>query len=444
MQTKTPQRRRRTRLDRRDEPAFPRWRRGVLGIVALALSTVTAAQSVLVVDQSGATTGAYSAVQAAVDAAIDGDVILVRAGVYDEAVVVLGKSVTLQADRAVPTDTVALQSLRVQNLAGNQPFTLRGIDLGAVSDLGFQFRTTLILENNAAPVQIEDVWFSDESVFFTVATVDGIRIEDCASVCLTRIYLTKVSSLSSPSGSPPRIDVSRSTAFLFDSHVDASETEVYFGGGSSNALGESGVRVIDGFLGVYETYVKGGLNLYIPGSGHSCPTVTEGPAGIDALRCTLTVHDSTILGGGRPPFPTGCPSGPMGPAIALDASTQTTIPGEARTHVASSPVREDGTLSISFVGIPGDLAWGIIGMNPGAGVTRRSFDGPLLLSAPIVTAFVGTVPASGVLDVSVPIGELGLGVSGVVVHAQGTFFDPAARRFVLSEPTAVTLLDRSL
>lgn len=92
-------------------------------LTTLALAAPVAAGDVLVVDPSGA--GDHTTLQAAVNAASDGDVLLVRPGVYPEDVTLTARALTIAAD-----GNVTLRGhLFVRDVAIGQVLLISGIDV---------------------------------------------------------------------------------------------------------------------------------------------------------------------------------------------------------------------------------------------------------------------------------------------------------------------------
>ena len=71
-----------------------------------------------------------------------------------------------------------------------------------------------------------------------------------------------------------------------------------------------------------------------------------------------------------------------------------------------------------------------------------SLQGVLLVQPPLRRLSLGVIPASGVLDVQLPVPDLGAGVDASLVHAQAVFVD-AGGQSLLSSPGVLVLLDSS-
>ncbi|HKB16515.1 MAG TPA: hypothetical protein VKF62_10635, partial [Planctomycetota bacterium] len=116
------------------------------------------------------------------------------------------------------------------------------------------------------------------------------------------------------------------------------------------------------------------------------------------------------------------------------------IAGPGRSLVLTSPVRELQSVVLTFAGPPGDLL--VLLFSPAyIPLFLPSCSGTLLPASPLAI-FQGAVPASGVLTVTVPVPELGVGFEGAILFTQANFITPAGFCNV-SSGSAVVLLDQA-
>src|SRR5262245_14504231 len=98
--------------------------RGLCCFLSCALVVSASAQSAVLVVDRAHPSGTFATVADAVSAAADGDIILVRSGLYG-AVVVDGKGLAIVNDAG----SVGLDRLVIRNLPAQSVVTVRGIDL---------------------------------------------------------------------------------------------------------------------------------------------------------------------------------------------------------------------------------------------------------------------------------------------------------------------------
>jgi hypothetical protein len=163
-----------------------------------------------------------------------------------------------------------------------------------------------------------------------------------------------------------------------------------------------------------------------------------GGTGLSVIGATAAALLScSITGGGGGHGGSGAPNGPAGQAI-----TGPTLPlaGNARHFRASAPTREQQNVALTFQGDPGDRVylWG--------GPELRflfiaSWNGVQFVRVPpyLTAVPLGVIPSGGIFQMSVPIGELGPGVQGNVLHRQAVFVGASAS--FLADEQQFVLLD---
>ena len=115
----------------------------LLGWIGLALP-LSGQGNVLTVDRDGSSMPDFTQLQPAINAAAEGDVILVKEGVYSGAFID-GKSLTVQAEAGA---TVVTTTITIRHLAASQSTRLRGMTLSGVGYPG------LLLYDNSGVIWI--------------------------------------------------------------------------------------------------------------------------------------------------------------------------------------------------------------------------------------------------------------------------------------------------
>jgi hypothetical protein len=391
----------------------------------LALSSAASAQTqVHVVDSTGA--GEFTTIAAAIAAAESGDIVLLRAGDYfspsPQGVVLDGtKTLAVVADSSTPLRTATLDVENV--LATNHVLVQR---LHPVTGGGDVDR----VRNCAGPVWLEGCDF--EHAIAGVSSVGGVVVDASASVVFARSTLRRPVDLFLFGTTAIALQASTSRVHLHGSTVHGVRE------GNPAALGLQGA-----FLELFGASLLGGAGTN--GSPFGC----NGGNGGDGLELQGASQASALgatiaAGPGGAPFG-GCSPGLPGTAVVLGpGSALATIPGLARGFEVVSPVRDDELVQATFRGTPGDGVWLGVSSAPRTGLGARFRDGELLLATPFQVVFIGTIPASGSLVLQVPAPTLQGGAEGAVFFGQAIFRDATTLRFVMSEPSALVVIDDSL
>jgi hypothetical protein len=173
----------------------------------------------------------------------------------------------------------------------------------------------------------------------------------------------------------------------------------------------------------------------------------NGGNGGSGLILVGTTHVSALLdnsltggsggGGGWPDFVSGAPG------IPLSGSGAIQLPGTARKSQLPGVLREQQSLSATFLGLPGDRVW-LLGAPSARFYMDLNYHGVFLAKvSPFLTLIpLGTIPASGTLQVQRNIGELGAGIDARITHTQALFFDTAGIPW-LADPQPLVVLDSS-
>lgn len=386
----------------------------IIAIVVCLLTAVASAQTVHVVDAAAGPGSNFTTIQAAVDAASEGDILLVRAGGEDQGVLIDGKSLTLQGEKDINGDATSLSNLTIRNLSPSQWSVVRGFRIS-----GTFLPYEIELDANQGSVWLEDLITPTPGHPFFGFVFAGMRIVDCQSVVVSKCVMEATISFSTA----VPMEFQNSSVQLFDCS---------FTGANDNISPEDAlVRVTGGSLGVYDSTIAGGAgDPQCMGHG-GCGPALPGEIGLHAINTELEIQDSVMVGG------VGMPNGaPM----LIEGGTLTQLGSNARTFSVDAPVREGTMVNVSAQGEPGDLAWAYYSLQPSPAFRHRLFDVAFMLDDPLNLLFLGTVPASGSLDLSFPAPTLGAGMDGFTLFVQTLFLDDAGQGFVFSEPSGVAHL----
>lgn len=380
------------------------------------------AQGVVVVDASSGPGTDFTTIQAAVDAAADGDVILVRPGAYPETVVVTARSLVLHGDPGsgtVPT----IDGIRVTDLAAAQTVEVR---LLALQNSPSPPTEAIEVRDCAGSVWLEEITIPD--LFYVPG--HSLLVESCASVVLSRCSFGELVQVFAPG--PPAVELLASNVHVFDSSFDPPLI--------GDVEGPPGIRAVGpGELGIYESTVHGTDGPTASFGAGACISYDGGDGVLLVGDVALFVQDSDIQGGDSDP--TCFVSGDPGQPIVAGTGPVTMLGSLARTHRVGSPVRDDEAVHVELEGQPFDVVRVYFSIRPSPPLHVGLVDVPVFLGGPLLKVSVGSLGAPGALTVDVPVGSLGPGVSAIVLYAQALFVGTTTPGLVLSEPTAITVLD---
>ncbi|MEM7305381.1 MAG: hypothetical protein AAF682_01860 [Planctomycetota bacterium] len=369
-----------------------------LAMLALAgsvlASTVHAQGAVWIVDDDGGPGVDFTDLAAAVGAAADGDLLVFRDGTYPGGLfaplTVTGKGLTLIADGDVELGWIAFEGL-----VEGQSAALRGFELTS---------STFEASNNDGALFLEELSFDDSSSF----NYSAADFTSCSTVILNRCSFQGAPAGVSPINTPAVVSA------LGGLHVYDCDLKggAGFTHGGSFTPGNVALRVASGFAFSSGTALEAGI-LGTFGASQSGETsqsiVLDSPGAFD------------VTGG-----------------------TQTVIPGTARSFQATAVAREGESITMTWEGVPGELAILNLSGSPG-GVFFAPFNGSGVLGLPLLLVDgIGSIPAGGSLSVDIPVPELGAGVEGLVFYAQGSFADLGTGAIHLGGGSVIALLDQLL
>jgi hypothetical protein len=385
-------------------------------VMALIAAAASGQGTVLTVD---AVAGPYTTIQAAIDAAVDGDTVLLKAGIY-QGFDVVGKSLTITGEAGQIADIHATFSIAY--LAANQWVVLRGIKATVLFTPGFLTPPPRIV-NNTGPVWIEDCNIVDSNLGTTFSGYQGhgVTVENCASVVFARCSLTGSPGLPNGEG----IHAVSSTLSLHDCTVRGADSPVSI----QPLVGGHAFTQTDGFVfasGTSFTAGKGsnGVAISSPGFPTICHNGGDGGNAIMLLGTAPAAHllDCVLTPGigGSAHTQYGCVYGSPGQPTVIQAGSLTTLAGAARHYSATGPVRGGQPATFTFQAPAGDVVWLAVAFQPGH-LFFPTLAGTLLIGPPFLFGQLGVVPPSGSLAFPVTVPDPGPGPTGVTYFSQAVF-----------------------
>jgi hypothetical protein len=410
----------------------------LLSLLALAPA---ARAGVIVVDAGGG--GMHTDLQAAVDAAQDGDVLLVKSGLY-ASFAVNDKALAIVGDAGAQVSVIG--AVRVRNLAAGKSFLLANLDASGDPLASGTNRYGLFVTDCAGHVRVEDGAFlgadaHDPCTLPSTPAYDGVFVRSSSDVTLLRCDAMGGRTNWFAGGAGLR--GTQSGLALYRTNVEGGDgfSACYDDG----PAGAPGIQVSGPIFFAWKLSASGGFG----GNGGTQVDCTYGGAGgagvvIEAGTTAALRANVQLAGGpgGSSHFGSfGCASLPPGANGApLVGSAETFSSTATRTLEVPTPVRESTTPSLHFVGKPGDRV-GLLVSDASAFAYQPARQGVLLVEAASHLAMlIGEVPVSGVIDFPLALGDLGPGVESRLHHLQAFFVD-TQDRLLLGEPATLLVLD---
>lgn len=394
-----------------------------------------ASADVIVVDAVGGAGADFTALQPAIDAAADGDILLVRDGLY-EPFSIAGKGLVITADAGA---TIRLDpgSLTVSGVPAGSAVSLTGLESDAFMFAGqlVHSSVTLGLTSNVGPVSLRDCEFSAN-----VATGAAFIIDDGTRVVMSDCSLFGLTLLN---GTP------EAALLVEDAELYASRCSITgLVGAPGNVLGglpggpgSAGLIVRDSVVVLDECDVTGGgggqANVLFgcaDGGDGGTGLVVEGAASDGLLR------DTPVTAGAGSAFAgTGtCTDGSDGLAIEWLAGALSVQTGSSRGLAVPSPAREFELFTVTLTGADDEVVYALLSL-----AADPLFDaGSNLLiygAAPLKVRFVGSLPAAAAVQLAMP--PVPTVVQGVTVRMQAVFVDPVTTQVRASGAQDVVVLD---
>lgn len=407
-------------------------------LLATLLAPFAAAGDVLVV---GPHAGAdHAEIQAAVDAASDGDVVLVYSGAY-QPFVITGKGVTV-AERP-GQDVKVVGGVHVTATDHHQGVTLIGLDIDA-DPYGPGAKQGLLAESVRGGLRVErcDLRGADGEGYsdFDDRGSAAVRLDTCLDVSLVHCTLEAGDGAGSFGGYEANRGGNGLTAQ--DANVAVHVCTVLGGKGGDHDIDGDG---LEGYAG-HGVVLFGASVLALHGS-----EVVGGDAGWGRFVCLDGGHGlwvtplshaqvlDSVLTAGQPDCSTGGGSPGEDLRVETGGSAQL-LSGSARSHDAPTPTVGGVGSSFTFHGEPGDAMYLLLSWDTDF-VLAPGLNGALLLATPLAMPrrFVGVVPASGSLSVTLTAPPPAPGEEAYVFETQAMAQDPSGQVWLATPSTWVVL-----
>lgn len=383
--------------------------------------------NLFVVDDTPSPCRFSASIQAAVDAAGEGDVILVKPGFHHSQTTIDGKSLSVIGEGR-PDAFFA-----VRNLRADQAVVLRG----------FQRMNGSRFTNNAGPVWVEDCsWLGayDDGAGDEISATSEIGFFRCQPTGLSATNSSVIAYHSSFLGTVGRNADS-------NCNYPCDNTDGERGGPGLSVRRTPGERAPAFLFGCTVRGGRGG-DEYFPGYYDCgfceycvgfCGVLGPGCGGNGLVlhSVTATLLQTQLIGGLR-----GYSHSSLPPCTGLPVSGGSPDPlsGQTGEFNVGSPVSVGSPLLYSFKGPPGQRAF-VTWATEYTPAFDPSFRGVSVVPLASPTVFVGELPASGLLDVVVPAGNLlELGSEARVFYMQAKFYDPDTGIGVLGTPSALVVV----
>lgn len=412
-------------------------------LAPVLLSLPASAQAIHVVDAAGG--GDFTSLLVAVQAAGDGDLLLVRAGLYIGGFTIDGRSLTIAAETGATPRVVAAGGggtpthVTVSNLAAHQSVVLQGLEL--------EVRNGLRVEDCAGPVLLQDCRV--EVLDFSTTHALRVRFSQSVTVVDTELDATAVNASAFSDGSA--VHEESSTVFLHGcdlaggSGIDGSVSLGIFDGTD----GLSGLSLWGGRVVAVGCTIRGGPGGLGAFGGLGCAAAGDGGAALHAFTAPpfgsgappeVVLLGTTLVrgpGGGAPPQ---CAPGSPGPATAVDPTGSLLQPAvAARSFAADGLVQDGALLTLTYHGAPFDFVAVAYSVTAGNPVWVPDVLGALHPGLPLFTQVAGMLDANGE-RVSTFLNEDQLGIPWAPLWIQPFHFGPE-QQVVASNPRRVILFD---
>lgn len=364
---------------------------------------------VFVVDATPGSCAFSTTIQGAVDAALDGDVIVVKKGVYP-AFVIDGKAVHIFGQAGPGGTDVQVDHAVVRHTRVGRPLVLHGLQFKSASAV-----VPLSFINDSGPMWVQH------------CQAAALGVQDCASV---GIHDTDVTLRG--------VEVSGSTVYAYRSSFAGS-------------AGSSG-----GYTGICNDYYY-----YLCTYCNSCYSGSPGGVATTiSARSHAYFFGGTLQGGrGAPGVYVDCcyaPPAPDGAGLLVNALSDATVMdaqitggtsgagsfatlgGKVGGYSISAPVVSGTQALLTF---RGPVGWNVFltysfDFQPQF-VSERS--GYSVVDPASPTMFIGALPSSGRLQVSLPL-NLAPGEDATMFYSQAKLYDPATGTPYLAEPAATVVV----
>lgn len=408
---------------------FPHLRAVATGCLTLLLAASLAAQAdVIVIDEAGGPGSDFTELPAAIDAAQPGDLLLLRDGVYfGPGDTINGKPLSVVADEGA---SVRVDSwFVIRNLAADEACFLSGLELRSAAGLSSVLSPIL----NVGPIWVDR------------CDIDGLR-------GLRSFQLAVTDSVISSDQPRTGIDMFESNLVVYGTNVQAGKGANGYDDAKLQVAmpGETGISAVEITGESRVVLIDGDFHAGDGGDGaepfvHPCSDGGAGGAGLALFSTEASVYlqGATFSAGQPGPGGTGgCSAGGPGAPMIVNpgASRPVTLAGTPRAlHSDKRVAREGESVTLDFVGEPGDRAFLLYGFEQGHSFEPK-FKGSLLQRNFFIFPPPLSLSPAGELQLSFVVPELGPGAESLNLYLTPFFVDASLGRF-LGAPTAVVLLD---
>jgi hypothetical protein len=357
--------------------------------------------------------------QTAIDMAGEGDVILIKAGgsytLPFFTARIDGKSLQLIAEPGA----YGFGRIRVTALGAQQSVTLRG----------FKDRTAFLLNDNAGSILLED------------CEILNLTLQNSAAVGITNSAVGSVPFANDSAFTK----VENSLLFGYASTFFGADGQgVFFGVNCQVDLaptpGQSAIELLSGGLFLFGSQVQGGDGG--SGLGFGGCHCTNSANGADALSLSAGTEavtlETSLVGGVGGPGLGFCVGGSNGGAVG-GAGLHTPLGGRTGACRVASPVASGQPVALEVDGPPGFRVF-LTYARELAPVYVPERKGYSVVDPNSPLAFLGTVPSSGVLALTLPFPPLGRFEQAAVYHLQAKLYDPQGDEAILGAPTTLFVL----
>lgn len=387
-------------------------------LCACVLASPSSSADVLVVDASAGPGWDFTELQAAVDAAADGDVLLVRNGVY-AGVTIDDLSISVLADTGEANVRVQ-GGFTIRNLSANKRVLVSRIQLIPTSLGSFASLSGWFVSDCAGAVLLRrcTVQVTDSSGATLLIGNPMVRATNSSVLQLDRI------APEAPGGALftyRGLTATDSTVFVYDSVLNAGEGDVL-----------SAVVVSGGSLYCSGSGIQGGKGTDGTLTPLGCTPVGDGGHGVEFTSAGEFIRlDTQITPGAGGSGGDECFDGIDGEAIAGPASVQTLAPS-MRYLSTRVPARDGLNMKATAFGEPGDVVLALYSSSLLPVPFLAELFGPVfpnVITAQLAT--LGTVDAFGTLVHVFPVHFPHAGQAGEA-FVQGIFLEPASASAIVS------------
>ncbi len=356
---------------------------------------------VWVIDDDGGPGVHFMNLHEATAAASDGDILLVKSGVYTpfvnffefHPIDVDGKGMSIFAEPGAILSGYSPSGIKFKNLTTAQRMVVRGFKL---QDSG------LAAGNIAGGLWLEELAVDP------VSGVGSLDVAICAQAMINRCALRGASPFDWIS-TTPAISANMSSLHAFDCALEGGSGYLSFASKSAGSL-------TDSFAFLSGSSLQQGMG------GFPAPVT----AGLQTGASSASVLRST--------------SGDW----SLEGGTQTVLPGVARSFRASAIQREGEQVTFTWSGPVGEYAILNLSANPSA-LYLAPYLGSSNIGLPLLlVAGAGTIPGTQTIEMSIPVPTFPPGFEGIVLFAQGSFANLTNGAIRIGGGSAFLLLDAAL